>query len=76
MAVAEMKIAYDTRHGGPYDRGSADSYYGRPYNPHYYQGATYSTPKVELAEMYAEEIIAYTAGYRDNEADGNKKDWG
>ena len=76
MAVAEMKIAYDTRHGGPYDRGSADSYYGRPYNPHYYQGATYSTPKVELADMNAEEIIAYTAGYRDNEANGDKKDWG
>ena len=22
-------------HGGLYDRGSADSYYGRPRNPHY-----------------------------------------
>ena len=69
-------MTYDKRHGGPYDRGSADSYYGRGFNPHYYTGATYSTPKVELADMTAEEIVAYTAGYNDNEADGNFKDWG
>lgn len=76
MIAEETKITYDTRHGGPYDRGSADSYYGRPYNPHFYRGGTYNSEKVELADMNAEEIIAYTAGYRDNEADGNKKDWG
>ena len=69
-------MTYDKRHGGPYDRGSADSYYGRGFNPHYYIGATYSTPKVELADMTAEEIVAYTAGYNDNEADSNFKDWG
>jgi hypothetical protein len=68
--------SYDDRHGGPYDRGSADSYYGRPFNPHYFLGATYSTPEVKLEDMTAEEIVAYTAGYRDNEADGNFKDWG
>ena len=28
-------IQIDTRHGGPYDRGSADSYYRRPRNPHF-----------------------------------------
>jgi hypothetical protein len=68
--------AYDDRHGGPYDRGSADSYYGRPFKPHYFLGATYSTPEVKLEDMTAEEIVAYTAGYRDNEADSNFKDWG
>ena len=26
-------IDYDARHGGPFDRGSADSYYGRPCRP-------------------------------------------
>jgi len=26
---------YDSRHGGPFDRGSADSWYSRPFNPHY-----------------------------------------
>ena len=27
---------YDTKHGSPYDRGSADYYYGRGSNPHCY----------------------------------------
>ena len=66
---------YTERHGGPYDRGQADSYYGREYNPHYFVGATYDSPKIELAQMTAQEIIAYTAGYRDNEARGDKKNW-
>lgn len=66
---------YDTRHGGPWDRGSADSYYGRPFNPHYYVGNTGTSELVEMAAMTAEEIVAYTAGYQDNEANGDKKEW-
>ena len=66
---------YDQRHGGPYDRGVADSYYGRDYNPHYFVGDTYKSPKIELAQMTAQEIVAYTAGYTDNEANGDKKEW-
>lgn len=64
---------YDKRHGGPFDRGSADSYYGRPFNPHYYEGATYSTEKVTA--LTQEEIEAYTAGYEFNEECGDKKQW-
>lgn len=64
---------YDKRHGGPFDRGSADSYYGRPFNPHYYEGATYSTEKV--TELTQEEVEAYTAGYEFNEECGDKKQW-
>ena len=67
--------AYDPRHGGPYDRGAADSYYRRPFNPHFYVGATMTSLRVELAAMTAEEITAYTAGYRDNEESGMHKDW-
>ena len=67
---------YDTRHGGPYDRGSADSYYGRDFNPHYYVGATRTSARVEMKHMTAVEITAYTAGFRDNEQRGDKKDWG
>jgi hypothetical protein len=66
---------YDTRHGGPFDRGSADSWYSRPFNPHFYKGGTYEGPRVELADMTVEEILAYTAGYRYNEELGGKKDW-
>jgi hypothetical protein len=70
-----MSKKYDERHGGPYDRGSADSYYRRGYHPHYYAGATYSTKKVEKEQMTPEEIEAYEAGYDANEADGSFKDW-
>lgn len=66
---------YDQRHGGPYDRGTADSYYGREYSPHYFVGDTYNTPRIDLAQMTAQEIVAYTAGYRNNEAFGDKKEW-
>jgi hypothetical protein len=68
-------IEIDARHGGPYDRGRADSYYRRGYNPHYYQGATGSSPRVTLKDMTADEIVAYTAGYNDNEDDGDHKEW-
>lgn len=66
-------MTYDCRHGGPYDRGSADYYYRRPFNPHYYVGATRSTKLVTREEMTTEEIAAYRAGY----ASGiDQKDWG
>lgn len=63
----------DKRHGGPYDRGSADRYYRRGYHPHYYTGATYSTPRIEKENMTEEEIAAYKRGY-DEEL--GEKDWG
>ncbi len=64
----------ENRHGGLYDRGGADSYYGRPRNPHYFVGATYTSEKV--TDLTAEEIAEYNRGYDDNEAGGDKKDWG
>lgn len=67
---------HSMRHGGPYDRGSADSYYGRGYEPHYYTGATYSSRRVNVEDMGADELAAYKAGYDDNEASRNFKDWG
>lgn len=76
MLVEERTATYyNERHGGPYDRGQADSYYDRDFNPHYFVGDTYQSPKVELADMTAEEIVAYTAGYRENESIGNKKEY-
>lgn len=65
---------YDDRHGGPFDRGTADSYYGRPFNPHYYEGATYQSPQVDLQEDQPE-YEEYRAGYEYNEASGNFKQW-
>ena len=61
------------RHGGLYDRGSADSYYGRPRNPHWWpEGTSHGTPVTELTQ---DEINEYHAGYNDNEDFGDKKDW-
>ena len=64
---------YDERHGGPYDRGGADSYYGRPRNPHYYKGATGMSERVTQSNMTPDEIEAYNAGYERNT---DFKDWG
>jgi len=68
-------ILIDRRHGGPYDRGSADSYYRRGYNPHYYKGDTGTSDRVTLKDMTPDEIVAYTAGYNDNEESGDHKEW-
>ena len=66
---------WDERHGGPYDRGGADSYYRRPFNPHYYVGGTGQSDEVTKADMTEHEIAAYTAGFEDNEEAGNFKDY-
>jgi hypothetical protein len=67
--------SYDTRHGGPFDRGSADSYYGRPISPHYYVGGTATSEMVEKGKMTVKEIEDYLAGYDWNEKFGDKKSW-
>lgn len=70
--TVEAKV-YDQRHGGPYDRGGADSYYGRPAVPHYFEGGTYQSK--EITALTDEEAEAYLAGYEDNELHGEKKQW-
>jgi len=61
------------RHGSPQDRGSADAYYHRPYDPHYYVGNSITSERVEKDNMTVGEIEAYKYGY-ENEDD--RKDWG
>ena len=65
-----MKI--EKRHGSPYDRGSADRYYGRLFNPHYFVGATSFTPMVKTEDMTADEIAAYTLGWNEEQ---DRKEW-
>lgn len=65
----------NNRHGGAYDRGSADSYYRRGRRPHYFMGATYQSQEVSEKDMTAEEIAAYNKGFDDNEANYNFKEW-
>jgi hypothetical protein len=68
-------IKYNTEHGSPWDRGSADSYYGRPSIPHWYPMGSYRGTIVEECDMTAEEVEAYHAGYEHNEKYGDKKNW-
>lgn len=61
------------RHGGLFDRGSADSYYGRERNPHWYPLGSYNgDPVITLTKF---ELAEYNAGYNHNEKYGDKKDW-
>jgi hypothetical protein len=68
-------MEHDKRHGGPWDRGSADSYYGRPRDPHYYPAGTGKGERIGAAGMTPAEIAAYHAGYDDNEETGGKKEY-
>jgi hypothetical protein len=60
-------------HGSLYDRGSADSYYGRPRSPHY--GGVGSDFGQRIETLTAEERAEYLAGYEYNEQFGDKKSW-
>ena len=64
---------YAQKHGNPFDRGSADSYYGRRRNPHKGGVGGDSGPRVE--QLDNDEMEAYHAGYDYNEAEGTKKDY-
>lgn len=68
-----MEDKSDLRHGSPYDRGSADSYYGRPKEPHYYEGATYDSKKI--TDLNTKELSEYNKGYDDQEKSGVKKQY-
>ena len=64
---------YDDRHGGPYDRGAADAYYGRRFYPHYYVGDTRASPEIIIEDSNSPEFDAYRAGYNEQT---DIKDWG
>jgi hypothetical protein len=65
----------DRRNGGPYDRGGADSYYRRGFDPHYFLGNTGQSLRIGVEGMTARQIAEYRMGFLDNEDDGNFKEW-
>jgi hypothetical protein len=72
--VALKAMAFErNRHGSLYDRGSADSYYGRERYPHWYPNGTYNGDCI--LGVTEEEIAEYMAGYDYNEEHGDKKSW-
>ena len=62
-----------TKHGCLYDRGSADSYYRRPREPHYGGVGGDSGECVRVTD--AESVAEYMAGYDYNEDFGDHKEW-
>jgi len=75
MATEFNGVVYDDVHGGPFDRGSADSWYNRGAKPHWYPEGSYRGEIVTEERMTLEQIQAYYAGYDWNEKNGGKKDW-
>tara|TARA_B100000941_G_scaffold228398_1_gene170720 strand:+ start:877 stop:1086 length:210 start_codon:yes stop_codon:yes gene_type:complete len=63
------------RHGGPFDRGGADSWYKRTPEPHYYVGNTYNSKRVEVEDMTDQEIRQYWLGYDENQRFGTFKEY-
>jgi hypothetical protein len=68
----EEMTKHDTQHGSPYDRGSADYYYSRGMDPHYYPNGTGNAPRIEAEDMTAAEKTAYFAGYKE---ETDQKSW-
>jgi hypothetical protein len=68
-------IEYNAEHGSPFDRGSADSYYGRSQSPHKYPSGTGNAPRIEAQDMTLAEMREYYRGYEYNEQFGDKKSW-
>lgn len=75
IGVTYKGQVYLQAHGSPFDRGSADSWYGRPVDPHWYPNGSYNGERVEAVNMTKEELEAYHAGYDYNEEFGGKKEW-
>ena len=61
------------QHGSLFDRGSADSYYGRSIDPHWWPQGTGHGSKI--TDLTPEEVAEYQAGYDWNERYGDKKNW-
>lgn len=64
-------LTVNKTHGSPYDRGRADSYYGRSRYPHKWPTGTGNGKMVVLISK--KEIGDYLEGYNEN---CDFKDWG
>ena len=64
---------FQRKHGSLYDRGSADSHYGRMPSPHYGGVGGDSGDRVAVYDECS--VAEYLAGYEYNERFGDKKDY-
>lgn len=65
MGINDLITSSDT----PYQRGDADRYYGRPYDPH-----KRGPGGVWIRDLTDDERAEYERGYYENPSD--RKDWG
>ena len=72
MNMLESLDETEAKHGSPYDRGSADAYYGRKHNPHKLVPNEHGGHDRE-ALTDPSEIEQYSKGYRE---ETDTKDWG
>lgn len=72
MSIIPANSSDFPKHGSPQDRGSADRYYGRRFDPHWWPNGTGKGIRVEMEDMTPEQIDEYEYGF-DNEED--QKDW-
>lgn len=75
LSTVQETENYDMTPGGPYDRGAADGYYGRPARPHKWVNKEGGVPgEREMVPLTdPKEIAAYMAGYG---KDDGQKDYG
>ena len=45
--IASIDEVTNTQHGSPYDRGSADAWYGRRPHPHWFPKGTYMCKRIK-----------------------------
>ena len=57
-------------HGSLYDRGSADAYYHRRPDPHWYPKGTYNGARID--SLTKEEVDEYMMGYNETH---DRKEW-
>ena len=69
----EIMTIKKIQHGSPEDRGSADCYYQRQFNPHYWPDGT--GKGVCVTNLTQEELAAYTEGWDNQESTKNYKLW-
>ena len=63
VRVAPPWVRRGKKHGSPEDRGSADRYYGRRYNPHWEWYSDHGCQRIVSEHMTVEEIAEYNRGY-------------
>ena len=71
LDIVNARDFFNASHGSPFDRGSADFYYWRPFDPHKYPMGTYVGEAV--TDLTDEELMAYAVGY---ELEDARKDYG